>query len=327
VIHTDRSWRALLVLACLLAGLGPSGADAQVSRIEIHPFSSTTLTDQEFLTGKKDGKPVIIAGELRIPRAGTDRLPVVVLLHGSGGVGGNIDDWAQMFNSMGIAAFIVDSFTARGIQSTVNDQDQLGRLAMTVDAYRALEMLAKHPRVDPDRIALMGFSRGGQATLYASLKRFQKMHGPTGAGFAAYIPFYPSCATAYLDDEDVADRPIRIFHGAADDYWPVGPCRTYVGRLRTAGKDVQLTEYPEAHHVFDWSALKSPVRLAQAQTARHCRTEETANGVVVNSETKQPFTNKDPCVERGATIAYNSQAHAEAQKAVRDVARTVLRVK
>jgi hypothetical protein len=79
--------------------------------------------------------------------------------------------------------------------------------------------------------------------------------------------------------------------------------------------------------VFDWSALKSPVRLAQAQNAGHCRTEETANGVIVNSDTRLPFTNKDPCVERGATIAYNSQAHAEAQKAVRDLASTVLKVK
>jgi dienelactone hydrolase len=327
VIHIDRSWRALRVLACLLAGLRPSGADAQVSRIEIQTFSSTTLSDQEFLTGKKDGKPVLIAGELRIPRAGTDRLPVVVLLHGSGGVGGNVDEWAQMLNSMGVAAFIVDSFTARGIQSTVNDQDKLGRLAMTVDAYRALEMLAKHPRLDPDRIALMGFSRGGQATLYASLKRFQKMHGPAGARFAAYIPFYPNCTTAYLDDEEVADKPIRIFHGVADDYAPVGPCRAYVGRLRKAGRDVQLTEYPEAHHVFDWPALTTPVRLAQAQTARRCRTEETANGVVVNSESKQPFTHQDPCVERGATIAYDSRAHAAAQRAVREVASTVLKVK
>jgi dienelactone hydrolase len=198
---------------------------------------------------------------------------------------------------------------------------------MTVDAYRALELLAKHPRIDPDRIALMGFSRGGQATLCASLKRFQQMHGPTGLGFAAYIPFYRSCGTAYLNDEDVADRPIRIFHGADDDYVPVGPCRTYVGRLRKAGKDVQLTEYPEALHVFDWPALKSPVTLAQAQTGRHCRTEETANGVIVNSETKQPFTNMDPCVERGATIAYNTQAHVAAQQAVRDLVGTVLKAK
>ena len=40
----------------------------------------------------------------------------------------------------------------------------------------------------------MGFSRGGQATLYASLRRFQKMWDKSGIEFAAYIPFYPDCA-------------------------------------------------------------------------------------------------------------------------------------
>jgi len=69
------------------------------------------------------------------------------------------------------------------------------------------------------------------------------------------------------------------------------------------------------------------VKLAQAQTGRHCRAEETADGIVVNSETRKPFTSKDPCVERGATIAYNAQAHAEAQKAVRDLVSMVLKAK
>jgi dienelactone hydrolase len=189
---------ALLALTVGLTGLLPARGWSQVARIELHAIPSTTLTDQQFLTDVREGQPVVVAGELRIPQPGTSRLPAVVLVHGSGGVGSNVDVWSQELNRIGIATLILDSFTARKIVSTVNDQAQLGRLAMIVDAYRALELLSKHPRVDPARIALMGFSRGGQAVLYASLRRFQRMHGPAAAGFAAYVPFYPTCNTTFL---------------------------------------------------------------------------------------------------------------------------------
>ncbi len=297
---------------------------AQVARVEVHPFSSTTLTDEEFLKGQKEGKPVVIAGELRIPKPGADKLPAVILAHGSGGVSGYVDDWAHLLNGMGVATFTFDSFSARGIVTTNNDQSQLSWLSMVVDAYRALGLLAKHPRIDPQRIALMGFSSGGHVALYASLKRFQQMHGPEGASFAAYIPFYPVCSTTYIDDSNTADKPIRIFHGSADDYVPVEPCRTYAERLRKAGKDVRLTEYPEAQHVFDWAALKSPMALPQAQTLRHCRLEEHAGGQIFSSDTQQKFTWASPCVERGVTIGYNAHAAAEAQNAVREIVTAVL---
>ena len=61
-------------------GFAPTIGNAQTARIEVHPFQTMTLTDKQFLTGAKDGKPVVIAGELRIPRPGTDRLPAVVLV-------------------------------------------------------------------------------------------------------------------------------------------------------------------------------------------------------------------------------------------------------
>jgi dienelactone hydrolase len=301
-----------------IIGLAPTISNAQTARIELHPFQTMTLTNKQFLTGAKDGKPVVIAGELRLPRPGTGRLPAMVLVHGSGGVGANVDRWSQELNGIGVATFILDGFTARGIVNTTTNQAQLGQLAMIYDAYRALELLSKHPRIDPARIGIMGFSRGGRVALYASLKRFQRLHGPADVEFAAYLPFYAPCNTTYIDDGEVSDRPIRLFHGAADDYVPVAPCRAYVERLRQRGKDVQLTEYPDAHHGFDSPMLKAPVSLPQAQTGRRCTLEEKPVGQLINHQTAQPFSLDDPCIERGATVAYNAQAHSEALKAVKD---------
>ena len=302
-------------------------AAAQIARVEVYPIHSVTMSDQDFLNGRKDGKPVLLAGALRIPRPGTDRLPAVVLLHGSGGVGTNVIDWENELNEMGVATFVLDAFTGRGIVQTSTDQASLGRLAMTYDAYRALEVLEKHSRIDPQRIAVMGFSRGGQAALYSSVKRFQKMHGPaSGRDFAAYIPFYESCGTTFVADDEVSPNPIRMFHGAADNYVPVAPCRGYLERLKAKGANVTLTEYAGAHHVFDGRAFKTPVVAAKSQSTRGCELAEAKGGVVMNVKTRQPFTYADACVQLGPTIAYDEKAHGESLKAVKEfVSATLLR--
>src|SRR5713101_47468 len=115
----------VIVVLIGLAALAATPAAAQTMRLELYPVQTVTLTGEQFLTGAKDGKPATVSGELRIPRLGTDRLPAVVLVHGSGGVSGYVDDWSQQLNSIGVATFILDSFTGRGLVSTVNDQDQL----------------------------------------------------------------------------------------------------------------------------------------------------------------------------------------------------------
>jgi dienelactone hydrolase len=225
-------------LALSVLAASPRASNAQVARTEIHPIPTLTLPQHQFLTGGENGNPVTIAGVLRFPRTGTAPVPAVILVHGSGGITGNVDRWSTVLNRIGVATFVIDSFTARGIESTMADQAQLGRFDMILDAYRALAVLAAHRRIDATRVALMGFSRGGHVALYASLNRFARMHGPQGVSFAAYLPFYAPCSATYIGDEDVSDAPIRLFHGSADDYTPVAPCRAYVERLRKAGKDV-----------------------------------------------------------------------------------------
>ena len=96
----------------------------------------------------------------------------------------------------------------------------------------------------------MGFSRGGQAALYASLDRFHKLWNKSGVKFAGYIPFYPELFDDVRHRYRCRRRPIRIFHGAPDDYNPVASCKAYVARLKEAGRDVALTEYPDSPHGF-----------------------------------------------------------------------------
>jgi cephalosporin-C deacetylase-like acetyl esterase len=123
--------------------LCPRPSIAQIARTEVHPIHTTTPTDQQFLTGVKDTRTATIAGVLRIPRAGTDRLPAVILAHGSGGMGGNVDYWSQQLTASGISTFAIDYVTGRGIENTNADQGKLPRLAGIIDIYKALALLER----------------------------------------------------------------------------------------------------------------------------------------------------------------------------------------
>jgi dienelactone hydrolase len=186
-----------LAITIAQAAAADSLSKDMAARIEAIPIQTLTISDEQFLRGDAYGKPATIAGVLRVAQ-GSGRLPLIIFVAGSGGFAPNTDVWDRQFEEMGISTFAMDSFAGRGIVSTIVDQSQLGRLNMVLDVYRSLSVLAAHPRVDPTRIAVMGWSRGAQASLYSSLKRFQKLWNPGGIEPAAYIALYPPCNMTLL---------------------------------------------------------------------------------------------------------------------------------
>jgi len=320
----------IICTGILLAGIETNAQSMPkdvAARVELYAIPSLTISDRQFLTGDANGKPVTVAGEFRIAQ-GSGRLPVVVLMHGSSGIGANIEPWVHQFNAMGISTFVIDGFSGRGLTAVGSNQALLGRLNFILDIYRSLDILAHHPRVDPERIVLMGFSRGGQAALYASLDRFNKFWNKSGVQFAGYIPFYPDCSTTYATDTEVAARPIRIFHGTPDDYNPVASCKAYVARLQEAKRDVVLTEYPDSAHGFDAGLLGvSTVAVStNAQTARHCHIREGEAGVLMNADTEAPFGYKDTCIELNPHVGGNPATAEEARKAVDEFLRALFKL-
>jgi dienelactone hydrolase len=221
--------------------------------------------------------------------------------------------------------FTLDSFTGRGIVSTVADQSQLGRYNAIVDAYRALDILAKHRNIDAAKIGVMGFSRGAQSSAYANLERFRKSYGSPDRQFAAHISFYGGCGWSLKDDDQIM-KPMLFLHGTADDWVLPASCKEYSKRLAGAGKNVRHVEYPDAHHAFDAPAFKTPLRVAVGQKWNQCKVGEE-NGVLMNRETGQPFTFSDACVQKGTTVAYHEEAAKKSHEEVKNFLKEVFAAK
>jgi predicted dienelactone hydrolase len=148
------------------------------ARTELHAIESMTLSDAQFLTGDAKGTPTATTGELRVA-AGSGRLPLVMLQHGSGGMGANIEMWAREFNAMGVSTFALDGLTGRGLINVNTDQALLGRLNFILDIYRALDVLAKHLRVE-SHVARISHP-SNQATSFMSLRLYKTAHLELGA--------------------------------------------------------------------------------------------------------------------------------------------------
>ena len=312
-------------LTFLLLTVLPGWIQAQV-RLEMRPFESMNLTGDQFLRGEQ-GKPVVLAGELRIPRPGTDKFPAVILMHTSSGIAPHLDKWAQELNSLGVAAFLLDSASGRGMVNFATDPPNLSYLQLMVDAFRALDMLAQHPRIDPNRIAVMGFSMGALPAVYSSNERFWKLYGSANVQFAAHIGVYGSCNTVFRGEEKVTGKPIRLFKGTLDDFGLIEPCREYVSRLKQAGADVVLAEYPGAYHFYDWPNFKEPVNLPQAPSRRNCLMVEKEGGQVLDVKTGKPYDPNVSCTEKGGTLAYNEAATMATTAAVKELLTTTFGLK
>jgi len=222
-----------------------------------YAFASwTPKTLGELMQGNRTGETVNILGHLFLP-PGSDKVPAVVLVHGSGGVyQAELDFWPKQFNAAGIAVFTLDMFGPRGVQSTAEDQSQVPFAADVADTFAALRVLATHPRIDQKRIAIMGFSRGGTATLRASVEKIiaaQKL--PDGLRYAASIPTYAGgCVGVFrlvVKPGVFSKAPMLFIHGDADDYTPIGPCQDYADKIGKAGTPVEFVVIEGAQHKFD----------------------------------------------------------------------------
>lgn len=334
---------------CALLAASPAAAPAQTRVSDfsagpgngVYSYASTTPASVVDLINRQRPRPAAtVNGELLLAPDRAGKTPAVVLVHGSGGVYPELASfWARRLNEAGMAAFIIDVFGPRGVQSTAEDQSQVPFAADTADAFAALGMLATHPRIDARRIAVMGFSRGGMTAVRSGVLRIA--NGSSAAPdqrFAAHVAVYAGGCTGTLavtaKPGVFSAAPMLFVHGDADDYTYASDCRDYSQRLKAAGVPTEFVALPGARHKFD---LDNPQRVQLrnvGKTREGCPLEldiadmtyrDRRSGEALSLERGQAMLRGELCADRGATVEGDRKARDAAAKAVLDFLTQVLK--
>ena len=236
----------LLLAACQTMSASRPGETVAYTSSNIDFF-------RDVFAGRLNDDSVTLKGRLFLPE-GDRPFPVVVWQHGSGQpYNRNYASWRSDLRdelaAEGIGFFIADSYSGRGIGETTRDQSQLSGASRVTDALRALEALARHPRIDPARIGIAGTSWGGAVAARTSHEPFAAALLPGGPRFAAHVPFYPACGGLF-ELYGPTGAPLLFLIGGADNYTSPERCMEQVENMKRAGADVQAVVYPGAHHGF-----------------------------------------------------------------------------
>jgi dienelactone hydrolase len=226
-----RRW-AWLVLASFLAGCASVGG------------SSLSIPPLNVPGARKPSNP--LTATLALP-PGTGPLPVVIVLHGCGGlVPARMAEWTRRLNDWGYAAVVLDSFGPRGVttvcapsaQHLVTPADRAGDVLSTAVYLRSL------PQIDGTRIGVLGLSHGGSTAAGVTQRRYERLYPGL---LRASVDYYGPCRSP----ETYGDVPLLALAGDPDDWGnPALTCHAFAAKLRP-GEPFEIHTYPDTYHAFD----------------------------------------------------------------------------
>jgi dipeptidyl aminopeptidase/acylaminoacyl peptidase len=256
---------ALKTRSALLAAV--ASATLTVLRLSSAPAMRSAAIQQDRTAVTLPGAGIRLGGILVRPNTAGAR-PAIVLLHGFQPPGTNgaalMAPMAARFAALGYVAL---ALSMRGWPPS-EGVDDCG-LRQPDDIAAALEWLARQSGVDPNRLAVLGLSQGGQVALLTGARSKRAR-----AIVAAYpvadverwkatttfpgIPGYISrvCEPGGADRRSpvtvVADisAPILLIHGKADTRVPTEQTTLMRDALRRAGREVEMVLVPEMAHGF-----------------------------------------------------------------------------
>jgi dienelactone hydrolase len=188
-----------------------------------------------------------LEGYLAWNDAGKGKRPGVLVVHEWWGRNAYVERRARQLAGLGYVAFAVDMY-GKGV--VTEDPDKAGELsgrfkkdvALGRERIRkALDVLKENPKVDPKRIAAIGYCFGGTTVL--ELAR-------SGAPVLGVVSFHGGLATPNPDDARNIKGRVLVLAGGDDPFVPPAQVNAFEDEMRNAKADWELVLYGGAQHSF-----------------------------------------------------------------------------
>ncbi len=175
--------------------------------------------------------------------------PAIILLSGIGGMQPQYKVVAEQFAQEGVVGV--------GLNWMMREKDPPDTVVLQ-DIDACVRHLKEQPYVDPDRIALSGYCRGGTLALLGlgQLPHFSAgiiFHGDPYYAKDKPKPFDMTPEKRPVAPDELADRydmPLLFLHGADDTVVPVADLYSFLGQLNELRKAFQLKLYSGTGHAF-----------------------------------------------------------------------------
>ncbi|MDA1071770.1 MAG: dienelactone hydrolase family protein [Proteobacteria bacterium] len=268
----------------------PADADAGIAVREVSLASATPFTLDD-AGDPRDAPPAELRATLFLPQeaSAANPVPAVVFLHGAAGVlSSRGPAYARQLAQMGVAGVVVDSFGSRRELGTsfIDRLLNITEAAILADAYATLAWLDGLPEVDGERVALMGFSYGGMATLYGVQEQVARTFLPQGPRFAGHVAFYAPCIASF-EETATTGAPVLMLAGDGDAIVDPQRCAETEAALEAGGSTVTRITYEGAYHQWDGNrAGPRPI----GRNLAPCRFVVEADGDVVDGRSGLPMT-------------------------------------
>ncbi|MFV0443256.1 MAG: dienelactone hydrolase family protein [Planctomycetaceae bacterium] len=220
-------WSFAALLPCLVASVATAKVQSQ---------------DLEYKVGDLTCKGYLAWDDsLEGPRPG------VLVVHEWWGLNDYARSRANQLAGLGYIAFACDMY---GEGRTVEHPQDAGKMAtevrMNVQEWRrraavALELLAKQPQCQPDKLAAIGYCFGGSTALQLAY---------SGADLDAVVTFHAALPTPTAEDARQIKAAVQVNHGAADGFISPDSIQQFQQGMEAGEADWSMTYYAGAVHGF-----------------------------------------------------------------------------